>query len=357
MELNWIEILKAVGITTGGAALTALVIGFIVQRLFNYQLDQALHTHENQLRTALETHKNVLQGQLETRKNTLQEQLEIRKNDLQTQLETHKNSLATALTDHKADLDQELETHRAGLQREQARYEAGLDADKAREERVRAEAARWADPIIDSVTSLKFRLENILRKGGYSALRKDSKPNPGWDITHDYFLPSTVFLLAQFFCWQRLLEESLGFDLFDEKTQKDHFIAAVRAIGQPLISWPMNSMERPDYLSDKEWDQFVEDFDKLPEPDRQVFHLEQRGIGETLIVEKAGGPTCLRYPAFLAMWSDAALGVTFTPLRNFLEGVEPDTRRWMRLELVRRAVGRLEDECRRVLAPWGQPSC
>jgi hypothetical protein len=340
MELSWLDILKAVGITTAGGAITALLIGFLSQRLFDHLLKSDLQTHENSLKTALTNHKAELDTELETHKNNLKGELETRKHTLETELETHKNQLETALTNHKAELDKDFADHEASLRR--------MDA---RGERVRSENSRWANPIIDAVTSLKHRLKNILDDDASFALDKNSKPIPGWDITYDYFMPSSVFLFAQFFCWQRLLEESLGFDLFDENTQKDNFIKAVRAVGQPLNSWPLEEMEKPEYLSDKEWGQFIEQVTNLPEADNQVFHFEQRAIGETLMLEKDARPVSMRYPAFLAMWNDGARGATFTPLRNFLEGVKPGTRRWKRLELVQRALSALEDECQRVLSP------
>jgi hypothetical protein len=133
--------------------------------------------------------------------------------------------------------------------------------------------------------------------------------------------------------------------------------AAVRAVGEGLGSWPIHRIKRLKALPADEEKRLIALLKTLPARDRQVFHLQQRAIGEMLIVDKDAGPVCLRSNDFLAKWEDATFAAWLGPLRDFLEGLEPGTRRWMRLELVRGALAALDRECRRVLAPWEKAAC
>jgi hypothetical protein len=330
MELDWLKILAAAGITTTSAALTALVVAFLAQRFFDHLLKTDLENHRDKLKTELETHKN----------------------NLKIDLESHKGNLKT-------------------------------DAERA--ERIRIEMERWANPIIDAVRSLDHRLTNILDDGAHTALKRGGTyKNLDWTITYDYFMPSTVFLFAQYFCWQRLLEESLRFDLFQSKDQKGSFLAASREVGECLSAWPIGRISRLDALKVDEGDglfrlletpaeeknqrppvqpgdvrTLTEDEIKplkallkaLPQGDRQVFRLQQRAMGETLIVDKSDGPASLRFAEFLDRSSNDSFRARFTPLREFLEDLQPHTRRWMRLKLLSGALAKLDRQCEQLLGP------
>ena len=239
-------------------------------------------------------------------------------------LEAYKASL-------KRDADAALLAQKAEFDQQLAGFQSSLVDRKVREERVRLELERWANPILDAVTSLSRRLENILDHEGHIVLAPSSQWNPEWSVTPGYFLPTTVFLFAQYFCWERLLQESVRFDLFPDQADKDTFLNALRGVGKPLGSFPLAKL------------------DGLPSGDSQVFSLQQRRAGEALIVEKESGPVCMRAADFLVRWNDAAFAEQFEPLTSFLQHLTPATRRWKRLELVRDALKRTEMQCRCIL--------
>jgi hypothetical protein len=75
--------------------------------------------------------------------------------------------------------------------------------------------------------------------------------------------PSTVFLFSQYFCWIRLLEEKLSFELFERQTDKDTFFNKVEEVARTLASFPLRELNG------------------IPgRGDLQVFRLQQRAIGE-----------------------------------------------------------------------------
>jgi hypothetical protein len=145
-------------------------------------------------------------------------------------VETHKANLKReadlALADAKARLDLELAATRArtdaALLEQKANFDKQMEAFKtdlatntARADRIREDIERWANPILGSVMELQGRLDNILKEEGHLALTPvaQDRINREWSITYEYFLPSTVFLFSQYFCWVRLLEETLSFEL------------------------------------------------------------------------------------------------------------------------------------------------
>jgi hypothetical protein len=241
-------------------------------------------------------------------------------------LETYKAAL-------KRHTDDALLTQKAAFDLQLASFQSGLNDRLAREARVRIELERWANPILDAVRSLHRRLDNILNEDGYVALTPDARWNPEWSVTHAYFLPSTVYLFAQYFCWERLLQESLRFDLFRGQADKDTFLKALREVGRPLGRFPLDDLQ------------------DLPLGDCQVFSLQQRAAGEALIVEKDTGPVCMRIADFIAKWPDPAFAAPFVPITIFLDRLAPNTKRWRRLTLVHSALEPLDQQCQNVLAP------
>jgi len=84
--------------------------------------------------------------------------------------------------------------------------------------------------------------------------------------------------------------------------------------------------------------------------DKQVFALQQRAIGELVIERDHESPRLLTYRAFLdALDTDPRVAELFEPLRSLIEGLEPETKRWRRLERTMDALDALERECRAVL--------
>jgi hypothetical protein len=214
-----------------------------------------------------------------------------------------------------------------------AELESAIADQHSFSERVRAEVERWANPILDYVRSMVARLDNILSNEGYKVLEDDYNPVPEWSVDYQYMLQTTVYLFGQFFCWSRLLEERLRYDLFRSQVDKDAFLQAVRAVGKPLGAFPLSGAEA------------------LPPTDRQVFNSQQRAMGETLIVDGAAEASCMRLAGFLDHWKEEVFRARFDPLALLLTGLQPGTRRWLRVEQVLEALKNLELACEALLGP------
>lgn len=221
-------------------------------------------------------------------------------------------------------------------QRERDQIGRDADANKAREERLRNEVLRWANPILGAVSDLRARLSNILRRQAYPALSRNpaTAVDTNWSITYDYFMPSTLFLFAQYFYWVRRLQVEISFELFETQADKDLFMNRLRNVGDALGKWPLH--------------------DECDGTDRQVFALQQRGIGEAMMVRADGG-RCVGFDEFMDSWEDTPLVSHLSPLRALLEDVMPGaTCRWRRLESIDKALEDLETHCRDILAPRPQ---
>lgn len=186
--------------------------------------------------------------------------LEIRmKYDADRKLEEMKRQWSREAGAQLEMLKDQLQRQRDGLERQ---YEAG----RGRNERLRTEILRWSNPILAAVTDLHARLANILKDQGHDALRQQPDTAPvraGWSISYGYFMPSTLFLFAQYFYWVHRLKAEISFELFETQDEKDQFLAHVHAVGKALGDWPLTG--------------FAHDVG-----DRQVFTLQQRGIAEAV---------------------------------------------------------------------------
>jgi hypothetical protein len=107
---------------------------------------------------------------------------------------------------------------------------------------------------------------------------------------------------------------------------------AFRAVGKPLADLPYAPLTN------------------CSGEDRQVFRLQQRVIGELLILRDSNIPRCMSYPEFLEKLKESSFERHFEPLRAFLENVSPgDNCRWIRLEETRKALHDLMEYCQQVL--------
>jgi hypothetical protein len=224
---------------------------------------------------------------------------------------------------------------RQQAERKHEEFKAALGVQLSQKERIREQILRWANPILGSVTTLESRLGNILDHGGHLALSPPDAQGgkaqtlDDWSISYDYFMPSTLFLFAQYFCWVRRLEEELSFELFASQEEKDGFFAAIGAVNRALGSFP------PRYPGTGK--------------DLQLFALQQRGIGEALMLRDNGSVRCMGYYDLVQKLGEPALGAQMAPLKRWLEGLQPGERRWHRLEAVRTALVNLKAECEKLL--------
>ena len=162
-----------------------------------------------------------------------------------------------------------------------------------------------------------------------------------WKLQYDYFFPSTIFLFAQFFCWVRLLEERLAFDLFERTADRDDLLGKIRAVRESLSSYPLSEL------------------DGLAEgTDTQLFFLQQRQVGEALISGPEEEPRCMRYAEFAAKWNDrdtgrrSAFRSEFYAVAALVDQLSPlQERCWRRLDLARRRLVELDQACTQRLNP------
>lgn len=227
----------------------------------------------------------------------------------------------------------ELEQIRAALSlsRDQAGWRQ--EAVSARNDRIRAEVLRWANPILGAIQELERRLVNILEDHAEVALSPSLSKGvaEGWSIRYDYFMPSTLYLFAQYFYWVRRLQIEMSFELFETQADKDKFFEHIGAVGAALGNHPMDGW-RGSYAGDT-----------------QVFSLQQRAIAAAMTV-RSDGSRCMEVDEFMDAWLDSPLSDALCPLKALLEGVDASSAaRWFRLEQVHVALRAFKAHCVAIL--------
>jgi hypothetical protein len=97
---------------------------------------------------------------------------------------------------------------------EEHRSELAVRASK--HQRLADEILPWSVPVLDAIDELQRRLENILDGSLFVSLdRSADGAAPGWSITSDDVMESTLYAFAKYFCWMDLLSERLTFGFFD----------------------------------------------------------------------------------------------------------------------------------------------
>jgi len=224
-----------------------------------------------------------------------------------------------------------IDTLRADLQKE--KHKTNLEVEQLMKGRVREEIVRWANPILGAVRDLEKRLKNILHDGGYLALSEkyQEKINPKWSITYEYFMNSTLYLFSQYFSWVRMLQEDLSFELFQSHADKDRFFEAIEKVAAALGNFP------PTF--------------KCSGKDTQVFRLQQRAIGELMIVREAQHhKRCLSYPEFIEKLNTVDFKFHIQPLKSLLQDLDRKYDcKWKRINATHKALGRLRDLCEDLL--------
>lgn len=215
---------------------------------------------------------------------------------------------------------------------ERQRETIRLEQEKEKDERIRQEVIRWANPILGAVKDLHGRLDNILRQGGYLALRPEYKESSQWSISYDYFIRSTLYLFGAYFAYTEALVDELNFELFRDQEEKENLFQALASVGRALGSFP------PAY--------------RCSGMDRQVFHLEQSSMGSALLRRDDDRVRCISYPDFLEKLDNEKTSLIFSPMRKLLENLEPnsDNCRWKRIEATDGALAEVDAVCQRILS-------
>lgn len=279
---------------------------------------------------------------VEAYKTELSRETDRYKNELAKELELEKAQLALAnsqaLDEAKFEFEKELIARRGevDLFRDQVKYLN--ESEQQRSARLQAQIQRWANPIRVAIGDLEHRLCNVLDEDGYVALSRSSSVPENWSADYTYFMGSTIYYFAQYFCWSTLLRQELGYEFFRSGDEAEVFWNGIEAVSDEMSRFPYEA---------------VANTDTAP-VDRQVFRLQQRAIGELLVDRSSATQQVLTYREFLDRWldpTDAKLKTHVAPLENFLANLSPrNDLRWRRLEGARSQLMNFKSACNRVLS-------
>lgn len=127
----------------------------------------------------------------------------------------------------------------------------------------------YREPLIAASFELQSRLYNILSLDFVGKWIKDERTGK-----RDAAIHSTLYVFAQFFAWRELIRREVQYLRFSRDEQTRLFAQLLRDIGE-------------EFLADRYGQQFM------------IWRVEQRGLGERMIVPSDGGKACLGYAAFL----------------------------------------------------------
>jgi hypothetical protein len=145
--------------------------------------------------------------------------------------------------------------------------------------------AKYQEPLLAAAFELQSRLHNILRNRfveNYVLGTKAAKQAPA--------LESTLYVFAQFFGWRELIRREIQFLRFPKDSETREVARIVRDISET-------------FLTDHYGQQFM------------IWRVEQRGLGERMIVMSGGIPTCMGYATFVK---------ERPAMKNWLEPIERD---------------------------------
>jgi hypothetical protein len=144
-------------------------------------------------------------------------------------------------------------------------------------------------------------------------------------------MSSTLYLFGQYFAWFRMIQEEFSYELFETQQDAYRFKEEVDKVGKALsLSLQELGFESPCRGSDL-----------------RVFQLQQRAIGELLILRESDPKRCMSYPEFLQKWEDedSYFERHLAPLESLLDGLEPGNCQWRRLEITLDQLEQLRQYC------------
>ena len=273
----------------------------------------------------------------------LSKDMEDYKRELSQEVEAHKSKLAfenaRALDQAKFEFEQQLIYQRGKVDILKEGYKFGAESEKQRNERLRGQVQRWAVPIRSAISDLARRLQDITENNSYTMLNPKQSEVPGWSARYDYFMPSTLYYFAQYFCWTRLLQHQLGHEVFRSTNEMGEFFDLMHSVSDSIGRFPFDESTG----------------DGTAHTDHQVFKLQQRAIGELLVVQSGSGDNIASYREFLDRWmnsDDAVFKRHIAPLETFLQGVWPTgDLRWGRIQELSSRLAVFDNACEQVLHP------
>ncbi len=125
------------------------------------------------------------------------------------------------------------------------------------------------DPLLAAAYELQARLHNILRKRFTEEYVLGNKAEK-----QDAALESTLYVFAQFFGWREIIRREIQFLRFLKDEETREIGQLLRDIGEAFLT-----------------DDFGRQF--------MIWRVEQRGLGERMIMTADGKTTCMGYATFI----------------------------------------------------------
>lgn len=217
------------------------------------------------------------------------------------------------------------------IKRKEIREMIQLNLEQSQKERTTQETIKWANPVQRAVENLNYRLQNTLEDAGYLALHPGFT-HPSWSINYDYMMQSSLYYFGQYFAWIQMLQEDLNIEIFHSHKERDEFFTAITDVASTLNSYPPL-------------------FDCTGK-DVQVFSVQQRAIGESMILREGGQKRCMNYVEFLNRIEEDDFRKHFDPLIALLESIDPSQDcKWKRLWSLRNSLIQLNQICEKRLSP------
>jgi hypothetical protein len=169
----------------------------------------------------------------------------------------------------------------------------GAPALQARRE-ARTVLERHRDPLLAAAYELQARLHNILCNRfteDYVLGNKAGKQEAA--------LESTLYVFAQFFGWREIIRREIQFLRFLKDEETREVAQLLRDVGEA-------------FLTDEYGPQFM------------IWRVEQRGLGECMIVTSDGKPTCMGFATFVGQ--RATMKEWLDPLERDLRQMNEDGR-------------------------------
>jgi hypothetical protein len=175
----------------------------------------------------------------------------------------------------------------------------------------------YREPLMAAAYELQARLYNILQLRFVEKFIDDDTAGK-----HDSAIESTLYVFAQFFGWQEIIRREVQYLRFSRDTRTRETGQLLRDIGET-------------FLLDKYGPQFM------------IWRVEQRGLGERMIVSADGKLTCLGYASFLDQ--RATMNEWLQPIENAFEHLQDEGRkRLVELQhLLLELVKKLDDKQKR----------
>jgi hypothetical protein len=170
----------------------------------------------------------------------------------------------------------------------------GAPALQSRRE-AKAVLQKHREPLLAAAYELQARLHNILCNRFVDEYILGGKAEK-----QAAALESTLYVFAQFFGWRELIRREIQFLRFSKDDETREVARLLRDIGEA-------------FLTDDYGRQFM------------IWRVEQRGLGERMIVNSDGKPMCMGYATFIE--SRATMSEWLDPLERDLNQLNEDGRR------------------------------